>query len=134
MVLRRIWHAVYSSDMASDRDTILRKRRELHEQMRALTFEPLMRGSIVERVRKCGRSNCACARDPNARHRGKYLSVNLGGRTHALPLRAEDEARVARAVAAYKRLWAIIEGLTECELSDLRREARERRRANKVRR
>jgi hypothetical protein len=113
--------------MASDRDTVLRKRRELHEQMRALAFEPLMRGSIVERVRKCGRPNCACARDPSARHGGKYLSVNLGGRTHALPLRAEDEVRVARAVAAYKRLWSVIEGLTECELSDLRREVRERR-------
>jgi len=124
-----IWHVVRYSDMPSDRETVQRKRRELHEQMRALAFEPLMRGSIVERVRKCGRPNCACARDPSARHRGKYLSVHLGGRTQALPLRQEDEERVGRAIAAYKRLWALIDGLTECELSDLRREARERRRA-----
>jgi len=96
--------------------------------MRALSFGPLMRGSVVERVRKCGRPNCACAREPSARHRGKYLSVHLGGRTRALPLREEDVARVSQAIAAYKRLWAVIDGLTECELSDLQREVRERRR------
>jgi hypothetical protein len=28
----------------------------------------LMRGSLVERLRRCGRPNCACARDPAARH------------------------------------------------------------------
>jgi hypothetical protein len=120
--------------MPSDRETVLGKRRELHAQMRALAFEPLMRGSIVERVRKCGRPNCACARDPSARHRGKYLSVHLDGRTQAVSLRQEDEERVGRAVAAYQRLWTLIDGLTECELSDLRREARERQRARSRRR
>ena len=120
--------------MPSDRDAINRRRRDLHAQMRALAFEPLMRGSVVDRVRKCGRSNCACAHDKSARHHGKYLSVHIGGRTQAIPLRQEDEERVAQAIAAYKRLWAVIEGLTECELSDLRREARERRRARARRR
>jgi hypothetical protein len=120
--------------MTSDREIVVRRRSLLHDQMRALISEPLMRGSIVERVRKCGRPNCACARDPRARHRGKYLSVHLGGCTRALALREEDLERVDRAIAAYKRLWAIIDGLTECELSDLRREARERLRARARRR
>jgi len=117
--------------MASDREETQRRRRQLREQLRALSSEPLMRGSIVERRRRCGRPNCACARDPKARHGGKFLTVHLEGRTHALHLRPEDEARVRQAITAYDRLWAIINGLTACELRDLRREGRERGRARR---
>ena len=90
-----------------------------------------MRGSIVDRVRKCGRPNCACARDPAARHGGRFLTVHLDGRTQAVHLRPDDEERVRKAVESYERLWQIINGLTACELSDLRRQARERRRSRR---
>lgn len=93
-----------------------------------------MRGGIVERLRRCGRTNCACAKDPDARHGGKFFTVSLDGRTQAVHLRPDDEDRVKRAIAAYNRLWEIINGLTECELSDLRREVRERRRSRRRRR
>ena len=99
-----------------------------------MSFEPLMRGSIVERLRRCGRSNCACARDPEARHGGKFLTVHLDGRTQALHLRPEDEPSVRQAISAYDRLWAIINALTACELGELRRQARERRRSRRRRR
>jgi hypothetical protein len=92
-----------------------------------------MRGSLVERLRRCGRPNCACARDPRRRHGGKFLTVQLDGQTHALHVRAQDEAKVRAAIGAYKRLWELINALTACELSDLRREARERRRAHRRR-
>jgi hypothetical protein len=42
--------------------------------------------------------------------------------------------RVRPAVEAYERLWAIINGLTACEVADLRREARERSRGRRRRR
>jgi len=93
----------------------------------------LMRGSIVERTRKCGRASCACARDPDARHRETYVSVYLDGRTVAIHLRPEDVEKVRRAIGAYARLWEIINALTSCEVSDLKREARERARARKLR-
>ena len=93
-----------------------------------------MRGSVVERQRRCGRSNCACARDPGARHRGTFLTVHLQGGTQAVHLRPDDEAAVRAAVAAYQQLWTVIDGLTACELADLRRQARERRRARRRRR
>jgi len=117
--------------MASDREEIQRRRRQLHERLRALSFGPLMRGSVVERLRRCGRPNCACARDLSARHGGKFLTVHLEGRTQAIHLRPEDESRVRQAIAAYGRLWEVINGLTACELSDLRREVRERRRSRR---
>ena len=119
--------------MLSKRQETQKRRRELHEEFRALGFEHLMRGSIVERTRKCGRASCACAGDPEARHREKYLSVHLDGRTVAIHLRPEDEEKVRRAIGAYARLWEIINGLTACEVSDLKREARERVRARKRR-
>ena len=117
--------------MPSDREETQRRRRQLREQLLALSGEPLMRGSIVERRRRCGRPNCACARDPKARHGGKFLTVHLEGRTHALHLRPEDAARVRQAITAYGQVWEIINGLTACELRDLRREGRERRRARR---
>jgi prepilin-type processing-associated H-X9-DG protein len=120
--------------MDSDRAATRRRRRQLQEQLRALTYEPLMRGSVVERRRKCGKPNCACASDPDARHGGKVVTVFLDGSTQALPVRSQDESRVRRAVEAYARAWRIINGLTACELADLRREARERRRSRRRRR
>ncbi|HUJ53534.1 MAG TPA: DUF6788 family protein [Steroidobacteraceae bacterium] len=117
--------------MASDREETQRRRRQLREQMRALSWRPVMRGSLVERLRRCGRANCACAHDPRRRHGGKFFTVQLDGRTHALHVRPEDEGKVRSAIAAYTQLWNLINELTACELSDLRREARERRRARR---
>lgn len=117
--------------MASDREQTQRRRRNLHEQLRALSLAPLMRGSLVERLRRCGRPNCACAHDPARRHGGRFLTVQLDERTHALHVRPEDEDRVRAAINAYARLWKLINELTACELSDLKREARERRRSRR---
>ena len=119
--------------MSSDREQTQRRRRLLREQMRALSLGPLMRGSLVERLRRCGRANCACATDPRKRHGGKFLTVQLDGRTQALHVRPDDEAQVRAAIGAYTRLWQLINELTACELADLRREARERRRARRRR-
>lgn len=87
--------------MASDREQTQRRRRLLREELRTLSSGPLMRGSLVERVRRCGRANCACANDPRKQHTGKFLTVQLDGRTHALHVRREDEPRVRAAVGAY---------------------------------
>ncbi len=119
--------------MESNRKETMKRRRALNEELRALTLAPLMRGTIVERVRKCGRSNCACASDPKARHSGKYLTVNLDGRLEAVHLRAEDEGPVKQAIARYGRLWEIVNGLTGCEISELRRKALDRRRKRRER-
>ena len=119
--------------MPSERDQTQRRRRLLREQVRVLSTQALMRGSLVERVRRCGRANCACATDPRRQHAGKFLTVQLDGRTHALHVRLEDEPRVRAAIGAYARLWKLINELTACELADLRRETRERRRARRRR-
>ena len=115
--------------MPSERDEIQRRRRTLQQQLGALSVEPLMRGSIYERRRRCGRPRCACATDPNALHPGKFLTVFLDGRTRGFHLRAEDEARAQQAIAAYTRLWKVVNALTACEVAERRRQVRERQRA-----
>ena len=119
--------------MASERHQIERRRHELRQQLRALSFEPLMRGSIYERRRRCGRPRCACAKDPKARHPSKFLTVFLAGRTRGFHLRAEDEERAQQAMAAYNRLWKLVNELTACEVAELRRQVRERQRERKRR-
>ena len=120
--------------MSSDRQLTQRRRRELHRELRALGTAPLMRGTLYERLGRCGRKSCACARDPEARHRSHFLSVFLEGRTRGLHVRACDVERVRNAIAGYDRLWEIINALTACEVADLSREARDRRRARQQRR
>ncbi len=119
--------------MASERQVIERRRRALHEQLRALSGEPLMRGSVYQRRRRCGRPGCACAKDPKARHASTFLTVFLAGRTRGFHLRAEDAAWAEQAVAAYNRLWKLVNELTACEVAELRRQIRERRRARQRR-
>ena len=115
--------------MSSERHEIERRRLTLQQQLRALSVEPLMHGSIYERRRRCGRPRCACATDPQALHAGKFLTVFLAGRTRGFHLRAEDEKRAQQAIAAYTRLWKVVNELTACEVGELRRQIRERRRA-----
>lgn len=114
--------------MLSERQEIHRRRRTLHEQLRALSLAPLMRGSIYERRRRCGRKGCACATDPTALHTSSFLSVSLDGRTQGFHLRPEDEAEVRAAIAGYEELWKLVNALTACEVAELRRRVRERRR------
>jgi len=132
--LRRILSCEIAVRVTSKRQETQRRRRKLHRALRSAAFERLMRGTIVERARRCGRDDCACADNPKARHVSKYVSVSLKGRTVAIHLRPQDEERVRDALEAYRRAWAIIEGLTCCEVADLRREARERMRQRKLRR
>jgi hypothetical protein len=108
-------------------DDLQRRHRQLRERLRALTHEPLMRGSLVNRLRRCGRPNCACATDPAARHGGKFLTVHLEGKTQAVHVRPADEPYIRAALASYQELWDLVNALTGCELAELRRKVRERR-------
>ena len=70
-------------------------------EVRALATElaeakPMRRGSVSERFVKCGKADCPCSSDPDARH-GPYYSVSrvVQGQTRSRWLGA-DQARVAR--------------------------------------
>lgn len=53
--------------------------------------QPMRRGSVSERLMKCGQSGCPCQQDPKARH-GPYYSLTrpVAGRTQSRYLSAEQ--------------------------------------------
>lgn len=53
--------------------------RDIHEQICRVGF--VCSGTVVHKTKRCGRENCACARDPDSRH-GPYYEWHRreGGR------------------------------------------------------
>ena len=105
--------------VSMSRTVLDRSRVKLLGELRTLATTPMMRGSLIERLRVCGRKTCACARDPKRRHPGLHLSVHLDGRTRSIHVRPEDEPRIRRMLAGYERLWAVVNELTACEVAAL---------------
>lgn len=95
------------------REALERRRRALLAELRELPN--LMRGKVYERERKCGRASCACATG-GRRHPGLQLTVALQGRTRTRYVRRDEREAVEAMVATYRRLWAVVEELTEVNL------------------
>jgi len=89
------------------RDALLRR---LHQ------LPNLMRGTVYQRLRKCGRSSCTCAGAEGPKHTTRQLVVNLQGRTHTRYVRTGEMEKVQALVAAYAELWEIVTELTEVNL------------------
>jgi len=73
------------------------------------------RGTISVNYRKCGKSNCACARKDHPGHGPQYLwNVSIGGKTQArnLPLGPELE-KVEREVERYHAFVRLSQELIE---------------------
>lgn len=62
---------------------------------------PMRRGSVSERLMKCGRKECRCQHDPQARH-GPYYSLTRaeGGKTKSRYLSAEQAEQAREQVEA----------------------------------
>jgi hypothetical protein len=86
---------------------------------RLSTFSNLMRGSVYEKLRKCGRPACACATG-GAKHTTLQLTVFLRGKTHTRYVRQGELAQVQAWTANYHRLLEIVDELTEVNLELLR--------------
>ena len=61
----------------------------------------MRRGSVSDRMIKCGKAGCACADDPEARH-GPYYSLTWAeaGKTHSQFLTAEQATMAKQQIAA----------------------------------
>jgi hypothetical protein len=100
--------------------SVLRKRRaRLLQQMPAL--DTLLRGSLIERYKRCGKPGCKCADGPG--HGPKYyLSVSFPGcRPQMDYVPQVDHEDVAEHLASYHRVREIIEGICEINRELLRR-------------
>jgi hypothetical protein len=97
------------------------QRRRLEQQRDALlarlhVLPNLMRGSLYERLRKCGRASCACAQG-GPKHPSRQLTVTLRGATHTRYVRHEEVAPLQQLLATYEDLWAIVDDLTAVNLA-----------------
>jgi hypothetical protein len=88
-------------------------------QIRQLATElseakPMRRGSLSERAIRCGKSGCACAQDPKARH-GPYYSLThaVGGKTHSRFLTAEQSELVRQQIDAGRQFRGRVDALWE---------------------
>jgi hypothetical protein len=79
--------------------------------------EPMRRGSLSERAIRCGKSGCACAHDPKARH-GPYYSLTraVRGKTHSRFLTAGQAQQARQQIGAGQQFRARVEAYWEaCE-------------------
>ena len=88
-------------------------------------LEAILRGSVVERVLRCGKPGCHCAEGEG--HRATYLSVtHPGGRTEQISLPAELVPVARRGVAVYRAWWAAIEKLSAINRDQIRQQRRQK--------
>ncbi len=100
------------------------RRRRLEQQREALlarlhALPNLMRGAVYEKLHKCGRASCVCARG-GPKHPTRQLTVTLGGAVHTRYVRCEEVAQVQAWIATYAELWAMVNALTAVNLELLR--------------
>jgi len=98
----------------------LRRRRQvLLRQLPPL--QAILRGSLIERYKRCGKPGCKCAEGPG--HGPKYyLSVSrTGSRPQMDYVPQEVHAQAAEFVANYHRVREILEAISEINRELLRR-------------
>ena len=96
-----------------------RRRRQLLRKLPPL--DSILRGSLVERYKRCGNPSCKCAN--GAGHGPKfYLSVSYPGRAPQMDYVPQaDYAQVSERVANYAQVREILEEISEINHELLRR-------------
>ena len=96
-----------------------RRRKQLLRQLPSL--EALLRGSLIERYKRCGKPGCKCAQGPG--HGPKYyLSVSYPGlRPQMDYVPQEAYGQASEFLANYQRTREILEEICEINRELLRR-------------
>jgi hypothetical protein len=96
-----------------DLEPLLRERRDLTRKLPRNVR--LIKGSLVELHRTCGKPNCRCLK--GEKHRALYLSRSREGKTTMTYIPAAYERPVRQAVARYRTLLEISEAISEINLA-----------------
>ena len=102
----------------ASRSRMRRRTKELRRAIGAMDY--VAAGTLHTRTKVCGRNNCRCAEDPDARH-GPYYewSRRKDGRLVHSIISEQQAALLARAIDNYRevqRLLTLWQGETEAEL------------------
>jgi hypothetical protein len=84
-------------------------------------LEAILRGSLIERYKRCGKAGCKCANGPG--HGPKYyLSVSYPGRSPQMDYVPQaDYDQIRQRIANYHRIREILEEVCEINRELLRR-------------
>jgi len=77
-----------------------------------------LRGSLSERLGKCGKPNCRCTR--GELHKSLYLVQSQGGRLRQICVPQAWQERVRQAVSDYRKMQELIEEVSELEWKRLK--------------
>ena len=85
---------------------------------RIRTIGPVVRGSLVESSRTCGKKNCLCTR--GRRHAAFYFSRRMDGRTRLTHVSQKRVETVRQWQQNYRVMMNLVEQLTTALLQELR--------------
>ena len=87
--------------------------RQLYSTLHQVLSRPgLLRGSLVEMRRTCGKEGCRCQKDRRHRHRSLYLGLKLKGRQHMVYVPKDWEDRVREWVDRHREIRDVLEKLS----------------------
>lgn len=94
-------------------DDLEQQRTQLYDQLAATG--DLRRGSVTETYRRCGKPNCACARDDHPGHgpRVMWTRKDAGGKTVGRALKAGEVDKVRDEIAAYRQFVEVSRQVVE---------------------
>jgi hypothetical protein len=81
-----------------------------------------LRGSLSERLGKCGKPNCRCTR--GELHKSLYLVQSQDGKLRQICVPQAWQERVRRAVDDYRKMQELIEEVSELEWKRLKERKR----------
>ena len=87
--------------------------RRIRSQLHALLSKAggFLHGSLIEMVRRCGKSSCRCAADDSARHRSLYLGLTRNAKSSMVHVPAALEPTLRLWTADFQRAAALLEQL-----------------------
>jgi hypothetical protein len=111
-----------------ERNALLeRQERRFHELKRGLDqLEYFCKGTVLKRMMKCGKAQCACHSDPDKRH-GPYfeLTYKAKGKTINVKLSPEAAPLYRAAALQYRKLKVLLTRLEKLSQIILRHQAKQ---------
>ena len=85
------------------------------------SLDNVIRGSIFEMKRLCGKENCRCAKT-KIPHKSMFLSFKYKGKTQMVPIKKSQIPQLKMRIKDYKELKAAIDELARINAELLRSE------------
>lgn len=94
-----------------------------HQRLKTIqkirSLDNVIKGSIIEYKRFCGKKNCVCART-NVPHASLFLSFKYQGKTRLIPIKEHQIPKIKASISNYKQLKAAIDELARINAELLR--------------